>query len=129
MTKSSKTLLLQWIEKADHDILACETIIEHQPIILDVACFHCQQAVEKYLKLFLLYNKQEIIKTHNLDILLKNCSDIDIDFKSVDVKNMENFAVRVRYPHDSIIPSMKETKEYYQITLNIKKLVLKKIKL
>lgn len=129
MTKGSKTLLLQWLEKADHDLIACETIIEYRPIILDVACFHCQQAVEKLLKLFLLFNEQEIIKTHNLDILLKNCSEIDTDFKSVDVKNMENFAVRVRYPHDSIMPSVKETKEYYQIALNVKKLVLKKIKL
>jgi HEPN domain-containing protein len=42
-------------------------IIELNPIILDIACFHCQQAVEKYLKSFLLYRGQELIKTHNLE--------------------------------------------------------------
>lgn len=28
-------------------------IIEGNPVILDVACFHCQQAIEKYFKVAL----------------------------------------------------------------------------
>ena len=55
-------------------------------MILDIACFHCQQAIEKYLKVFLLFKEQELIKTHNLNILIKNCADFDADFITIDIR-------------------------------------------
>lgn len=128
MTKNEKDPY-QWIEKAEHDLIAAQTILEYNPVIMDIACFHCQQAVEKNLKAYLVYKKQTVIKTHNLDILLKKCSGFDNDFKDINVKNMEDFAIRARYPHDAIMPSTKETKEYFKIATEIKELVLKKIKL
>ena len=42
MTEAQQRHLNQWIEKAEHDLIAARLIIEHQPIILDIACFHCQ---------------------------------------------------------------------------------------
>ena len=65
MTEAEAKHLNQWIEKAEHDLIAAKLIIEHQPTILDIACFHCQQAVEKFLKTFLVYKKEEFPKTHN----------------------------------------------------------------
>ena len=52
----------QWIIKAEHDLKTVEhelTLPENE-VVRDVVCFHCQQAVEKYLKAFLIYHKQEI---------------------------------------------------------------------
>jgi hypothetical protein len=43
------------------------------------------------------------------------------------VKNLEDFAVRGRYPHDFLLPLMDEAVEFYQITLEIKELVMKEI--
>lgn len=126
MNHIDKEILEQWIEKADHDLVAAHMIIETRPVILDIACFHCQQAVEKFLKAFLLSNGWELIKTHNLDILLKESSAIDADFSKIDVKHLDDYAVRSRYP-EYFAPELSETKEYYQIALGVKETVLQKI--
>ena len=129
MTISEIRHIEQWLEKADHDLIAAKVIIDIQPIILDIACFHCQQAVEKYLKTYLVFKKQKFPKTHNLDLLLKNCIDLDSAFVAIDLLNLEDFAVRSRYPHDSIIPTTEETEHFYQLALAVKTLVLRVVKL
>ncbi len=129
MTIEERNYLEQWLEKAEHDLLAAQLIIEQQPLILDISCFHCQQAVEKYLKIFLIYHKKDFPKTHNLDLLLKNCLDISDHFKTVDVKNLEDFAIRGSYPHDFLLPTQEEAEEFYQIAVQTKALVLKAIRI
>jgi HEPN domain-containing protein len=127
MTEAEVKHLNQWIEKAEHDLIAAKLIIEHQPIILDVACFHCQQAVEKYLKTFLIFKKEDFPRTHNLDLLIQSCSGYQEAFALIDLKNLEDFAVRGRYPHDFLRPEMEETQEFYKIALEIKDLVKKEL--
>jgi HEPN domain-containing protein len=127
MTEAEKKHLDQWIEKAEHDLLAAKLIIEHQPLILDIACFHCQQAVEKYFKAFLVFKKDEFPRTHNLDLLLQSCTSHSQDFATIDLKNLEDFAVRGRYPHDFLQPDSAETSEFLKIAEAVKALVLKKI--
>lgn len=129
MTKDLKEYIQKWITIAEHDILNAQTVIEYQPIVLDTACFHCQQAVEKFLKAFLIFKGKEITKTHNVKFLLEESSNLDVDFLGVDIKNLNDFAIDVRYPDDYMMPELDETKEYLQIALEIKELVLKKIKL
>jgi HEPN domain-containing protein len=127
MTEAEQIHINQWIEKAEHDLIAAKLIVEHQPIILDIACFHCQQAVEKLLKTLLVFKKEEFPKTHNLDLLQQMCSNHQPGFAAIDLKNMEDFAVRRRYPHDFIRPEIEETKEFIQITEAVKVLVLQEI--
>jgi HEPN domain-containing protein len=129
MTSEEKTYIRKWLEVADHDIEASEIIIQAKPLILDIACFHCQQAVEKYLKAFLVYKKIHFEKTHNLSLLKKQCAKEDKDFTGIVLKRLNDYAVRNRYPDDHIMPSLKQTKDYYKIALEVKQLVLKKIKL
>ena len=117
----------QWLEKAEHDLLNAETVIKYQPLVLDTACFHCQQAVEKYLKAFLVSKQQDIIKTHDTRFLLEQCIDLDVEFRNVDLKNIQDFAVDVRYPDNSVDPTLTETKEYFQIGTKVKALVLRKV--
>ncbi len=127
MTDEEKNILKQWLQKAAHDLTAAEILIKAGPIILDIACFHCQQSIEKYLKAFLIYQNHEFTYTHNLDYLVNECAQFDADFKGLDTKNMNVYAVRARYPHDYVAPELSETKEYYQIALAIQELVLHKI--
>lgn len=119
--------LNQWIEKAEHDLIAAKLIIEHQPIILDVACFHCQQAVEKYLKSYLIFKNEDFPRTHNLQLLIESCSTYQPGFSAIDLKNLEDFAVRVRYPHDFLQPDPEETRVFCEIAEAVKALVLKEI--
>ncbi|HEX5552387.1 MAG TPA: hypothetical protein VFX43_03985 [Chitinophagaceae bacterium] len=46
MNQIDKELLKQWLEKADHDLIAANMIIELNPIILDIACFHCPKLLK-----------------------------------------------------------------------------------
>ena len=53
MTPALKTYIESWLNKAEHDLLSAQRLLEIEPMILDNACFHCQQAIEKCLKAFL----------------------------------------------------------------------------
>jgi len=60
--------LQNWLIKADHDLKAAEHELNHPPqeIITDAICFHCQQAVVKPLKVYLISWAIEFGKTHTL---------------------------------------------------------------
>lgn len=121
--------LERWVIKANNDL----TVAEHElntsrkERVTEAICFHCQQAVEKYLKAFLIFHKQDFGKTHNLEYLLKLCSQQDKEFQAVDVGNLSFYAVEIRYPDDFYIPTTKEAKENIKIAKQVKKFVLKKI--
>ena len=96
--------VLPWIQKADNDILSAHYLAENMhPVPTEVVCFLCQQAAEKYLKAFLVYNDQEPPKTHDLSELAKSCCIFNADFSVLYPKCdfLFPFAVRTRYPGGS----------------------------
>lgn len=121
--------LKNWLLKAGNDMKAARQMIESSDPVTDVACFHCQQAVEKYLKAYLIYQNKEFEKNHNLFSLQNYCAELDHDFSGIDLKNLNFFGVAVRYPDEFYIPSLEEAKEYYAIALKIKQLAEEKIKI
>ena len=62
--KENADLARSWLRKARSDTVAMEA--SHQAGALDAACFHAQQAVEKYLKAFLTDQRLQFPYTHNL---------------------------------------------------------------
>lgn len=127
MNDNLQNYIKQWLSKAEDDLVAARRLIEIEPYILDPACFHCQQAVEKYLKAYLVYKEFDFEKTHDIDYLLEECAKYDEDFKNFDVKNIHDFAVDIRYPDDASLLDLDETKEFLQIAENVKTLVESKI--
>ncbi|MBK8808845.1 MAG: HEPN domain-containing protein [Bacteroidales bacterium] len=103
--------------------MVVEKLTEHEIIATSSICFHCQQAVEKFLKAFLITNGKNIKKTHNIEFLLSECADIDSIFAEVDPKELSEFGVDARYPGDMYIPNEIETLEYKKIAFDIKNLV------
>ena len=93
-------IINKWIEKADHDIGTAELIMQYIPEYRDTISFHCQQAVEKYLKAYLIFIDLEVVRSHNLILLLdmisqkQNISDELYDQATI----LQQFAVDVRYP-------------------------------
>ena len=85
-----------------------------------MACFHCQQAVEKFLKAYLIYKKADFPRIHQLDLLRTLCIQQEQRFTEFEVGDFENYAVRNRYPHDSLLPTLQETKDLYLLACNIK---------
>ena len=52
--EDKKELVRQWIQKAEHDLSAAQSLIVTNPNLTDVICFHCQQVSEKYIKAYWL---------------------------------------------------------------------------
>jgi len=117
MNEKENKYLKQWINKANEDLLTINRLTEGEVIAVSSVCFHCQQLVEKYLKLFLIYNRQEIERTHEIEFLLHECSRVDKDFEAIDPKNLSDFGVSVRYPDDFYLPSVDEALEYKELAL------------
>lgn len=96
-------------------------------MILDNACFHCQQAIEKYLKAYLIFNGRDIERTHDIIYLLSECASFDPIFATIDPMNINSYAVQGRYPDSNILPTSEEAQGYYQLALQIKKVVVERI--
>jgi len=102
-------------------------LLEIEPVILDNACFHCQQAIEKYLKAYLIYNGLDIERTHNIIALLDQCANFDPVFGTIDPLDINAYAVQGRYPDSNLMPSKEEAESYYQLALEIKSLIKERI--
>src|ERR1700749_69837 len=100
--------------------MSVQRLLEIEPMILDTACFHCQQAVEKYLKAFLIYRGEDIEKTHDVICLLAECKKRDREFAEIEPGNINLYAVRVRYPDMYLIPTKEEAENYYRLALQTK---------
>ena len=117
----------QWIINGDHDLGTAKITYFHIPEYLDTVTFHCQQAVEKYLKAYLIFCNVDFGKTHNLEYLLELCGKQDKTFHTVNVGNLSFYAVEVRYPDDFYIPTNKEAKESIKISKVVKTFVIDRI--
>lgn len=127
MTPALKTYIESWLNKAEHDLLSAQRLLEIEPMILDNACFHCQQAIEKCLKAFLVYHGRDIERTHNIIFLLSECANFDPVFAAVDPMNINAYAVQGRYPDSNLIPTIDEAKSYYRLVLQVRNLVAERI--
>lgn len=127
MTPALKAYIEGWLKKADHDIISAQRLLEIEPMILDSACFHCQQAIEKCLKAFLAYHGQEIERTHNIIFLLSECSNYDPIFTDIDPENINEYAVQGRYPDSSLMPTPEEASGFLKLALKIKDLIIERI--
>ena len=127
MTTDLKKYIQAWLDKAKSDLLTAQRLLEIEPMILDNACFHCQQAVEKSLKAYLCYKGVDIVKTHSITFLLIECSVFDPIFETIDPLNLNLFAVGIRYPDDTISPEAEEAKVLYQLAIEINNLIKERI--
>jgi HEPN domain-containing protein len=66
----------RWLTKANNDLKVAEheIVLRPEDMVTEAICFHCQQAVEKFLKAYLITNEIEFGRTHNLEYLLELCS-------------------------------------------------------
>jgi HEPN domain-containing protein len=115
-----------WIKKAENDISSAQYLAKNMyPVPTEIVCYHCQQASEKYLKAFLVYNDQEPPKTHDLIELVKLCNNFDENFLLLIQKceYLIPFATRIRYPGttDPGDEDMKRALVYAQDIINFVK--------
>jgi len=95
-------MLRQWVRKAEHDLEAARRIMAvDEGCPYDTACFHCQQAVEKYLKALLTLLGIQAPYTHDLEKLAALVpAERQLSLSVTDLVAMNPYAVDVRYGDD-----------------------------
>ena len=129
MNDDEKEFIKQWLYKANEDLMAASELMKSELPVTGAICFHCQQSVEKYLKAFLIYKGDEVEKTHHVETLMLRAIEFDSEFNEIELNDIDQFAVTVRYADDFFVPEVSETKMYLDIAEQIKELVIKKINL
>lgn len=91
----------EWLRFVEMDRSTAQHLFNSlHPRPLEIICFHCQQAAEKAIKALFILNEIEVIKIHDLAILLHK---IEAFFSiPIAVKNagddLTPFAATFRYP-------------------------------
>jgi HEPN domain-containing protein len=90
----------EWFRIADNDFDSANLLNASIRRHFEIICYHCSQAVEKYLKGYLIYNDIMPQKTHNLLLLNSICKGIDSDFENIIVECgfLNRFTNEIRYP-------------------------------
>jgi HEPN domain-containing protein len=98
-----REMVRQWLDKAGADFDAAEELSTQGGRFREIVAFHCQQAVEKYLKAFLVRRQIEFPKTHDLAKLLDRVATVDASIAESlrDADALTPYGVEARYPSDA----------------------------
>jgi HEPN domain-containing protein len=123
-------IVREWIAKADEDFEFARLNFEEGKPFFGQICFHFQQAVEKYLKSYIIANELEFLKIHDLPLLLKICLSKDSSFDQLreDCEFLTTFYVDTRYPvHWPTHFSPEESQKTFQSAARIRSFVKGKL--
>ena len=117
-----------WLDKATHDRRTAELALQCNPPIPDVAAFHCQQAVEKLLKAYLVHHGREFEKIHDLRALANLCAEFDPGFIELRelVAPLTTYAVRFRYPSPTE-PTVEQVRAAIAVVNEVNAFVLQRV--
>lgn len=105
----------EWLHKARIDLLSAQILMKHGVPVFDAAAFHCQQAVEKALKAFLVWKAVRFEKVHSLTYLLDLCEVEEPGFASLRerAETLAPFAAEIRYPGEVVEVSREGAQEVF----------------
>ena len=106
-------LVNEWLEKASQDLGVAGFLLAEGTSFFSAIGFHAQQAVEKYLKGFLVRHQVEFRKTHDLAVLLDLVASVDenLAYTLSNVTALNPFGVEARYPGDMPLVTRDEALE------------------
>jgi len=99
MPATESALPADWFAQGDLDLQAAEILLT-QDGPLPVIAFHLQQAVEKYLKGFLLSTGWPLRRIHDLEVLIQEAIVHDPDFAPFLAlcQRITEYYIETRYP-------------------------------
>jgi HEPN domain-containing protein len=102
-----------WLQKSANDLRCAAIDLAADPPAPEDAVFHCQQAVEKALKAFLVWHDIPFPKTHDLGRLGSQVVQLDstMDEPLDRVVDLSKYAWMFRYPGDPVPPTSQEAVE------------------
>lgn len=127
MDKES-SLPKDWFMKGDADIQTVEILLEHEGD-MEVAAAHVQQAIEKYIKGYLIANGWELKRTHDLVELLDYAVEYNPEFEKFRQICEEStaFYFETRYPLLQRGPSREEIKDALSKAKDLIDMILKEV--
>ena len=101
-----------WIYHAYQDMLAAKLLMSDNRLY-GPAVFHCQQAMEKVIKGYLLYKTRKLFDGHNVTWLCKQAALLDESFRQWIGKTtlLNRLYIETRYPADIPLEIDGETME------------------
>ncbi|MEW6069942.1 MAG: HEPN domain-containing protein [Candidatus Thermoplasmatota archaeon] len=124
MRRNKLKLAKEWLTKGKHDIETAQFLYDNNRPT-DMIAVHTQQAIEKYLKGFLIYNGWILRKIHDLEELVTEAIKIDKTFSAFldPCRVISRYYFEIRYP-----PEAEEyTKEEIKKSLGLAWEIVKKI--
>lgn len=114
------------LRKAASDWASAQLCLEAD--IFDNACFHAQQAAEKYLKAFLASQDVDHFRTHDMEKLLGQCIAMDKSFSQIEneANILSSYAVNVRYEIE-FWPTAEEAVAAIESAYKIRDLVIDRV--
>ena len=99
-----RAIVEEWLKFAGNDLTAARILSGHHPMQLEIICYHCQQAAEKSLKAFLLFDNREPPKTHSLENLVDLCRGTFPEFDDIvaECEYLNPFGAQSRYPLEQV---------------------------
>lgn len=99
MSATESSLPDDWFDHGDLDLQAAEILLR-QGGPLSIVAFHLQQALEKYLKGFLLAQGWPLRRVHDLELLIQEAIARDADFGPflAPCQRIAEYYIETRYP-------------------------------
>jgi HEPN domain-containing protein len=99
MDEGFKKQSMEWFARGDHDIESAQLLYEEKGYT-DVIAYHIQQAIEKYLKGYLVFHGKKYPKIHDLDTLVNMISKFDKGFLTFTelCEKVTRYYIEERYP-------------------------------
>lgn len=121
-------LVKEWIIRGQND-LSSALILHREKGPSDSLCFHCHQAVEKFLKAYLVFKNIHFEKVHHLWHLAKLCSQIDKEFLNFEdeLKTLDAHYIESRYPPEIRVYSIQECRKFLNSAEKLTQFIVKKI--
>ena len=122
-----------WVKFAEKDILTVSEIKEN-PMLTNIATFHCQQAIEKYFKALILEKNKPIKFIHNLLALygtIKETIDLELDEDLLSTVN--DIYTESRYPgeigllDDGSMPTVEQVNHFYAFAKEIERKIMNEL--
>ncbi len=122
MNDKNNIMRLEWVGKADEDLLSLEALLKHQEGSPSTACFLAQQAIEKLLKSILVFHNAELEKIHDLVVLTNKVKAYEPEiYKFIDqLKTITGYYIETRYPADRPEFTWEQSKESFEVANKIR---------
>lgn len=129
---NNRNLADKWFEIGESDFQFAKINMKNLAGFYSQICFYFQQAVEKYLKGFLVFHGKRFPKIHDLIQLLKLCAKVNKDFLDYleEVNYLSQFYLIARYPFVEYPPAgMTEAREAKRCAANVIDFIKKEVEL